>query len=152
MGQTMQLPPPTSSKGYWELTGHLYVVKNPDSNIGAEYVLFDGPGTRGQEINMDIRFSGPDSPFTYSGSVWLGPGPPSDDGSQFKIEGKGVKVNGSSEPERESTFKIVAGSGKGLYSGISGGGKLVVLIGGPFTKVYGNCVFRNMNSVGAALM
>lgn len=104
---------------------------------------------------MELRYSVQGSPFTYSGTVkpWLlEPRPQSEEASQFTIEGEGVIVDESNNTERESTFKIVAGSGKGLYSGINGGGKLIVTTKIRSPKVYGNCVFRNMNNVGASLM
>ncbi|KAI4260475.1 MAG: hypothetical protein L6R42_004044 [Xanthoria sp. 1 TBL-2021] len=153
MGPRMQIPPPKSSKGYWDVAGHHWKSKNPHPNIGAEYVLSDGPVFKG--LTMELRYSGQGSPFTYNGTVqpWLvEPRPQSEDASQFKIEGEGIIVDESDNTERESTFKIVAGSGKGLYSGISGGGKLIVTIRIRSPKVYGNCVFRNMNNVGASLM
>ena len=148
----MPIPPPTTSKGYWDINGcHGPSIKHPPHG-GAVYVLSDNPDIEGQVVMMELQFPNRRSPFTYKDSVWLEPMPKTGEGSRFAIEGEGIVVPGTEYKTRESKFKIVVGSGEGLYSGIEGSGKLIVISVATPGIVRGSCVFKDMNKIGASLL
>ncbi|KAL8651037.1 MAG: hypothetical protein Q9226_004887 [Calogaya cf. arnoldii] len=141
--------------GNWDLKRvyHSY----PSGNHGAfsgDYLLSHGPTSNGKQLLMYIDYSTTQSPFTYSGSIFLLPvisvpnWTQSGKVSKLEFSGKGTITEEGDVETRESILTVIRGSGKGEWCDIDGGGKLtlaVTVTEGETAR--GRCVFENMRHI-----
>lgn len=155
-----QSNPKTSRAGeavdtLWDVMTQCSAASIPTYDFSATYLLSNGLHPEDVKLSMDLQISTKKSSFSYDGYVFLMKDLPTatKDGvvntvpSMFEIHGVGVV----SKSHYTSSFQIREGTGKGVYCGISGGGRMIVTMkkGGVGAGV---CAFVDMNDVGASLM
>ncbi|KAL8863134.1 MAG: hypothetical protein Q9178_000508 [Gyalolechia marmorata] len=173
-------------QGLWLITAH-HIDRAPNSYQGIYSLSRSSAQGLAQKDHffITILFSNHGSPYEFTGQVTLENRDPypdgpdgevavsqwttSDHGSGFEINGRGTILDDGSEDEFfDSNFTVKEGSGKGVFQGISGGGKMKLRLvdgecyspntgegdasGGDKKFGRGICIFEGMNAVGGGLM
>ena len=162
--QAIAKPDPSTSPYGWFIWGVEH-CNHPDrpEEFRATYLLAKKFPKKDNVLIMSLKLSSSTSPYTYYGVIMAQPDHLTEldhpEGrwrlTSFEIEGSGTwKKRDKDSVDFESEFRVVEGTGRKEFEGITGSGRLWVDMNaaGVCSKGTGFCFFEDMNHVGATLM